>query len=70
LIADDEEGLELASPSDARQEAVAAIRTILAEELLGGIIDLSGCVVIPDEADSPLLIVPFSEAVTVRGGAR
>ena len=69
-VVDDEQGMELASLSDARREAIAAIPSILADELLGGSIDLVGCVVIMNEANFPVLIVPFTEAVEVKGGFR
>jgi hypothetical protein len=67
LVVDDPEGVEMPGLAAAHQEAVASIRSILADELLSGSIDLSGCVVITDEADSPVLTVPFAEAVEVTG---
>jgi hypothetical protein len=69
-MADDGEGMELASLEDARREAVGAVRTILADEVLSGSIDMCGCVVITDETNAFKLLVPFTQAVEVRAAIR
>ena len=69
-VIDDDEGRELESLGDALQEALSTMREILAEEVMSGTLDLCGCVVITDEADSALLVVPFTKAVEVRAGFR
>lgn len=61
----DEAGAEFADLDAARQEAIAGIRSILGDELLGGEIDLNGKVRIFDEQRRLVLTIPYSDAVTV-----
>lgn len=66
----DEEGADLPDMGAARERALAAIRSILREELGRGLLDLDGMIRITDQGDQPLLDVPFTEAVEVRDGRR
>jgi hypothetical protein len=59
----DEEGRELAGPDEARREALKGARSILAEDVLQGKIDLRGRLEVKDEAGRIVLTLPFSEAV-------
>jgi hypothetical protein len=62
----DDEGMELPDLDAARREALAGIRSILREEILGGSIDFAGEIRITDDQDQHLLEVPFRAAVKVR----
>ena len=66
-LARDDEGRELPDLASARDEAIAGIRSILAEELRYGLIDLGGRIEVADERDRVLLEVSFAEAVELRG---
>jgi len=65
--AEDEEGLEANSLSEAREKAVAGIRSLLAAETANGEINFKGRIEISDEGGTLLLSVPFTDAVTVKG---
>lgn len=65
--AEDEEGVEANSLSEAREKAVAGIRSLLAAEAENGEINFKGRIDISDQGGKPLLSVPFTEAVTVKG---
>jgi hypothetical protein len=62
---EDEEGRDLASLADARDEAVRSIRSLLAEEIRRGRIDLRGRLDIAGEDGEILAGVAFGEAVEV-----
>lgn len=62
----DEEGQELSDLDAARQSALAGIRSVLGEELMRGVVDLSGRLDICDADDRVLLSIPFAEAVQVQ----
>ncbi|MDG2535228.1 hypothetical protein P6144_16325 [Sphingomonas sp. HITSZ_GF] len=62
----DEEGQEFADLDAARQSALTGIRSVLGEELMRGVVDLSGRLDICDGTDRVLLSVPFGEAVQVQ----
>lgn len=63
----DKEGVALVHLDAARDQAIASIRSILAEEIMAsGVIDLGGWIDIVDE-DGTETAVRFSEAVKVRG---
>ena len=64
----DEEGMVLDGTSEARDEAIRAIREIVGEEALHGLIDLNGRIEISDEAGDEVLCVDYREAVEVRTG--
>jgi hypothetical protein len=65
--AEDDEGLEADSLSEAREKAVAGIRSLLAAEAGNGEINFKGRIEIRDETGKMLLAVPFAEAIKVKG---
>lgn len=65
--AEDDEGLEAESLSEAREKAISGIRSLLASEAANGKINFKGRIDISSEAGEILLSVPFSDAVTVSG---
>jgi hypothetical protein len=62
----DEEGQELSGPDEAHEAALAGIRSILADELEAGGIDLDGRIEITDGEGAVERTVPFGDAVEVR----
>lgn len=66
-LAEDDEGLEASSLSEARERAVTGIRSLLASEAANGEINLMGRIDIGDEHGNVLLSVPFTDAVRVKG---
>jgi hypothetical protein len=64
----DEEGRELPDLEAARQEAVRSIRSLLAEEITGGRIDLAGRVEIAGADGETLAQVRYAEAIEIVGG--
>jgi hypothetical protein len=62
----DDEGRELRDLEEARREAIIGIRSILADELTSGIVDLRGRLDICDRDDALLLSVAFHEVVELR----
>lgn len=62
----DEEGQELPSLEAARAEAVAGIRSLVADELEHGTIDLAGRIDICDRDGSVLASIPFTDVVHIR----
>jgi hypothetical protein len=65
--AEDDEGIEAKSLSEAREKAVAGIRSLIGAEAINGEINFKGRIDIKDEAGKLLLAVPFNEAVTIKG---
>ncbi len=63
--ADDEEGLEAKSLLQARELAIAGIRSLLSAEIANGAMDLAGRIDITDATGEVLMTVPFAEAVTI-----
>ena len=63
--ADDEEGVDVADMDAARDQAIAGIRGFLSHEVITGKLDLRGQIDITDESGASVMIVPFSDAVTV-----
>jgi len=61
----DEEGQELSGPAEAHETALAGIRSLLADELEGGGIDLDGRIEITDSAGGAIRTVSFGQAVAV-----
>ena len=59
------EGQELASLEGARAEAIKSIRSILSDEIKYGKLNLSGHVVIMDDAHNEVDRVAFAEAIKV-----
>jgi hypothetical protein len=64
--AQDDEGQELTDLAQARAKAVEGIRSLLAEEVLGGSMDFRGRIEIVGDAGQPLAVVPFRDAVAVQ----
>jgi hypothetical protein len=65
--AEDDEGLDANSLSEAREQAVSGIRSLIASEAANGEINFRGRIDISDEAGKLLLSVPFTDAVSVKG---
>jgi hypothetical protein len=65
--AEDDEGLEAKSLSEAREVAVAGIRSLLSAEAANGEMNFKGRIDISNEAGELLLSVPFSEAMILKG---
>ncbi|MFN3388130.1 MAG: DUF6894 family protein [Allosphingosinicella sp.] len=64
----DEEGCELADVDAARDVAGRGIRSLLAEEVHEGSIDLRGAINVTDEAGEPLFSMRFDEALRIDTG--
>ena len=64
-IAEDLEGQVLPDLAAARDEAVRGIRSLLADELKDGTINLAGKVDVVDEGGHVLVTVPFDEAFAI-----
>ncbi len=62
-LAVDEEGQEFPDLAAAEAEALNGIRSVLAEELRGGVLDLRGQVEISDETGKLVRVVRFREAL-------
>ncbi|WP_449471011.1 DUF6894 family protein [Sphingobium chungangianum] len=62
----DDEGRELAEEADARALAISSIRSILSEEVLMGVVDLTGWIDIRSDSGVQMGRVSFSEAVCLR----
>jgi hypothetical protein len=65
--AEDNEGMEAANLSEAREKAVQGIRSLLGAEAENGHINFKGRIDISDATGKVLLSVPFKEAMTVVG---
>ncbi len=62
-LTEDEEGRDFPDVAAARAEALKGVRSIVAEEVKEGRLDLAGQVEILDEAGAPVLDVGFREAI-------
>ena len=62
----DEEGREMADDDDPRTFAIRSIRSILSEEVMMGLVDLTGWIDIRSETGIQFGRVTFSEAVCLR----
>jgi hypothetical protein len=62
----DEEGEEFSGPDEAYEGALAGIRSLLADDLGHGEIDLNGRIEIADDVGGIVRTVSFEEAVKVR----
>jgi hypothetical protein len=65
-VTEDEEGRELPDLDAARAEGVSGIRSILADDVIHGHVDLGGRLEVTDADGRVLLTVPFAEAVQLR----
>ena len=61
----DDEGEWYDSVEEARRAAIAAAREIMAVQLRDGELSLSGRILIADEQQNAILVVPFSQAVRI-----
>ena len=57
------EGWELADDATAHANAISAARSLIASDVLDGILDLSARIDVEDENGTPLFTVPFAAAV-------
>ena len=64
----DQEGKEVPNLAKAREIAVDGIRSILADDARGGLVDLRGRIEICDETRQVLVTVRFTEAVEFVSG--
>ena len=62
----DDEGVDLPDLDSARARALSSIRSILREEIRGGLLDFGGVVRITDRYGALLLEIPFAMAVEVK----
>jgi hypothetical protein len=62
----DEEGVDLQDQAAAVHMAMDSIRSILAEEVRKGVIDLDGFIEVRDDSAQALARITFTEAFTVR----
>lgn len=63
---EDEEGRELPDLEAARQEAIKGARSIMADDLYRGQLDLSSFIEIEDEAHVHQLTIAFADLVEIR----
>jgi hypothetical protein len=61
---EDEEGVELADADAARERALEAARSVMADDLRKGELDLSSFIEVEDEGKRLLFTLSFNEAVT------
>ena len=64
-FAEDDEGSDCADLAAARACALKGIRSLLAEEVTNGRLNLNGQIEIVDEASQVLEVVPFRDAVEI-----
>ena len=62
----DDEGLELESVERARTEAIAGARSIMAADLLQGLVPMNQIIEVEDEHGSPVFALPFADTVEFR----
>jgi len=67
---EDEEGRELPDLAIARSAALKGARSIMADELQRGHLDLSSFIEIEDEAHTLLLTLAFQDAVRITRGKK
>jgi hypothetical protein len=64
----DDEGLELTSLNDARDQALKGARSLISADVMAGTLDLSGQIEVTDELNETVLTVRFRDAVCVLEG--
>jgi len=62
----DEEGIELAGEAQARAEALAGARSIMAADMLTGSVPMNQVIEVLNSEGALLFAIPFSEAVEFR----
>jgi hypothetical protein len=65
--AEDDEGVEAASLSEAKEKAIAGIRSLLSAEVENGKMNMKGRIDIADGSGKILLSVQFRESLTISG---
>jgi hypothetical protein len=65
--AEDDEGMEATSLSEARERAVTGIRSLLSAEAINGEMNFKGRIDISNEKGELLLSVPFADAIALKG---
>jgi hypothetical protein len=66
-MTEDEEGRELPGPEAARAEALKGIRSLLADDVLQGHLDLRGRIEVRDEQGGFLFAIGFADALRIEG---
>jgi len=61
----DHEGRELPDLETARREALKGIRSLIAEEVMNGCVDLDGRLEVTDEQGTILFAIGYAEAVEI-----
>lgn len=67
-VASDDEGVELTDVSAARDQAIDGIRSVLADEVRRGMLDLRGRIEIAEAGGNVLAVVSFADALEIRTG--
>ena len=67
-MTEDEEGLELEGPEEARRKAIEGARSMLSAEVLTGNLDLRGRIEVTDAQGVHVLTVEFRDVVSVLTG--
>lgn len=62
-VISDDDGLELRDAEQARREAVAGARSMMAADLLSGVVALNQRIEVRDGSGAMVLALPFEEAV-------
>ena len=68
-LTEDEEGRDLPDAATAREAALKGVRSIVAEEVKEGHLDLGGRIEVIDEAGTSVIEVPFGEALALERGS-
>lgn len=64
MTSSDDEGFELPDVATARETAIQAARSVIAEEVMIGRVPLKHRIEVEDEDRRPVLTLPFRAAVT------
>ena len=65
-LVEDEEGRELAGMEEVRAEALRGVRSVVAEDVLQGRVDLSGVLEVVDSEGRSVFSLPFRDAVDIQ----
>ena len=66
-VVPDLEGLDLPSETAAREQAIRNIRSIVSADVQDGLFDLDGEIEIAGERGQVVAVVPFADAVRIKG---
>jgi hypothetical protein len=64
-ICHDDEGVEAPSVEAARTEAVRGARSIIADDVTHGRLDLKAQIEVADEAGSTVAVIPFEDVIEI-----